>query len=727
MVQTSMLKLRQNRVSLAVGAGLCVLLIGATLLTSESWHWQGASSQSQHRLKNPTAVLPLVSLSPAERMVQLQVLAQSPPSLNRARARYLLASDLIKQNQGAKALSWLQGLEPDYPVLAPYIALRRAQAYELTGGTKALSAWQELLKRYPNQAVAAEALFVLGRTQPKYWEQAIAQFPSYPRTWEIAHNLLKQDSKQPKLLLLLAKYAYDQPGIISVLDQLVSQSATQLKSADWEAVGFAYWENQVYAKAGSAYAQVPKTPLNLYRTARGLQLGKKSEAIAAYQQLVRDFPNAKETGIGLMHLAKISNTNDALSDLNQVISRFPDQAGEALVEKAQIFEALQSPKSAAEALKLLLTHYGNSDAAAEHRWKLAQARAAVGDYQGAYVWVQPIPKLNPNSILAPRAGFWLGKWLHQLGRQRDARAAFEYVLTKFPQSYYAWRSAVILGLDVGKFTTVGQLTPQVVLPDTRPLPPAGSATLKELYQLGQDRDAWNLWQVEFQNQQMQPTVAQQFTDGLMRLAIKENLTGISQIATLEDRNTPEEQAQYRAFRQQSFYWQALYPFPFFKEIETWSQQRQLNPLLVTALIRQESGFKPDIRSNANAIGLMQLIPPTAKWVASKINLKQYNLVEPNDNIRLGTWYLDYTDQQYHNNSLLAVASYNAGAGNVAKWLRQLGKSDPDEFVEAIPFDETKNYVRQVFGNYWNYLRLYNPKTSQSVANYSTAHPALLPK
>ena len=254
--------------------------------------------------------------------------------------------------------------------------------------------------------------------------------------------------------------------------------------------------------------------------------------------------------------------------------------------------------------------------------------------------------------------------------------------------------------------------------------PAGSATLKDLYQLSQDQDALTLWQAEFPND-IQPTVAEQFTDGLMSLATGENLVGIAKISTLEDRETPQEQAEYQALSQQLTYWQARYPFPFLEEIETWSQKRQLNPLLVTSLIRQESRFEPKIRSVAGAMGLMQVMPGTAKWIAEKINLKQYNPENPNDNIQLGTWFLDYTHQQYDNNSLLAVASYNAGPNNVSKWRRNLGISDPDEFVEAIPFEETKGYVRQVFGNYWNYMRLYNPEISALVTKYSARSPSSL--
>jgi soluble lytic murein transglycosylase len=279
-----------------------------------------------------------------------------------------------------------------------------------------------------------------------------------------------------------------------------------------------------------------------------------------------------------------------------------------------------------------------------------------------------------------------------------------------------------LGLDVGNFKTLRQLNPEVVTPQRVELP-TGSAALKELYQLEQDSDAWTLWQIEFQNQE-QPTVAEQFTDGLMHLARGENLVGIATISTLEDREMPADKAAYQALSQQIAYWQARYPFPYLQLIETWSQQHKLNPLLVTALIRQESRFEPQIRSVAGAVGLMQVMPSTAEYIAEEMDLGQYNLEKPQDNIQMGTWYLNYTHNRFDNHSLLAIASYNAGWGNVSKWLARSSQKDPDEFVEAIPFEETQGYVRQVFGNYWNYLRLYNPQISQMVAKYSDLHPQL---
>ncbi len=704
---------RQNLISIATTTALCIVLGGAAVLAIKSSNPSPESTkQAQTIPANPKSqVLPLVALSAKERALQLSAIAQLPQSIDRDRARYLLASDLIAQNQGEKALSLLENLEQSYVVFAAPIALKRAQA------TNNPTQWQELLKSHANSPVAAEALFALGKTDKQYWERAIAKYPTHPRSLEVARNLLKESPSRSDLMLLIVKNAI--PADIAIADRLV-KSGAKLTSADWEAISTAYWTTKNYGKAASAYNKAPRTPLNLYRQGQSLQVSdKKPEAVAIYNQLIGYFPTAKESGLALNQLAGMAENNSAIAYYDRVIARFPKLAGAALAAKADILDR-QNRKAATQARNVLLKKYGDSEAAAEYRWKVALEKAEAQNYQEAWQWAQTIPTRNPKSILAPRAGFWVGKWAEKLGKKSEAKAAYEYVLSQFPQSYYAWRSAVNLGLNVGNFTTVRQINPQVVPPERVSLP-AGSATLKELYQLGQDRDALALWQVEFTNK-TQPTVAEQFTDGVMSLVKGDNLLGINKIATLEDRETPPEQAEYQALSQKIAYWQARYPFPYLQEIEYWAGQRQLNPLLVTALIRQESRFEPKIRSAAGAVGLMQVMPGTGAWIAEKIKLKQYNTEVPKDNILLGTWFLNYTHEQYNNNSLFAIASYNAGPNAVSKWRDRFDINDPDEFVEAIPYEETRGYVRQVFGNYWNYLRLYNPEVSKLVASYSTTHP-----
>ncbi|WP_375515279.1 transglycosylase SLT domain-containing protein [uncultured Nostoc sp.] len=725
-------KLQKKQISIIAGAALFAFLAGAMVSAPEIGKslgkWlklsQNQAEQTSEGSIAQSAVFPLISQSLPERAAKLAEIAQESRSPDRNRARYLLASDYIERTQGKKALVLLDGLDKDYPLLAPYILLKQAQAQDILGEDgKASDLRRNVLKLYPKEAATVKALYLIA--QPKQQEIAIAQFPSNPLTWEIIRKRLQENPNQPQLQLILAKYAYDQPGIVGVLDQLVKQPT--LKPEDWELIGTSYWENSQFLKAANAYIKAPKTSRNLYRTARGLQVGgkDKEKAIATYKQLVQQFPNTEEAGTALLRLAETAKTpNDGLSYLEQVISKFPKQASTALVQKAKTLQATNNQKSASQTWQLLLAKYGNSDEAAEYRWKIAQGKANAKDYVGAWQWAEPIVTNNPNSILAPRAGFWVGKWAASLGKQQESQTAYDYVISQFPYSYYAWRAATMLGLNVGNFDNVRVMNPEVITPQ-RPVPPAGSETFKELYLLGQNRDAWLQWQTEFQNK-IQPTVAEQFTEGLMRLAKGDNLIGIDKISKLEDREIPAEIAQYQTLSKQISYWQARYPFPYLREIEKWSIERKLNPLLVTALMRQESRFEPKIKSVADATGLMQVLPSTAKWIAPqiKVDFKTINLENPNDNIMLGTWYLGHTHDQYNNNSLLAIASYNAGPGNVSKWLQTQTTQDPDEFVEQIPFDETKNYVRQVFGNYWNYLRLYNPEISGVVAKYSTTHPKL---
>ncbi|MBE9010786.1 transglycosylase SLT domain-containing protein [Pseudanabaenaceae cyanobacterium LEGE 13415] len=721
---------------LASGAGAIGLIAGALLpiekLREVSQMPSGVVDSLQSINKSQSGgvgtsspvISPLVTKSANERGAALKQVAQGGSStLERDRARYLLAVDFIAQGQGDKALDQLKDLEKSYSVLAAQIGVKRAQAYEISGKQKeATETLQEVVKQYPKEPATAEALFTLGRKDSKFWDQALQQFPSHPRSVEIATTRLKQNPKQLPLMLLVARYGMDSQGYTELLDRLVSQFGNQLKPDDWEAIAFGYWENQVYDKGAIAYSRAPQTPLTAYRSARGLHLSGKTGATERYRQMVQQFPQSPEAGLALTRLADLASTpQTAIAYLDQVIQNFPDRAPAALVEKSKMLDKMNSDKTAAQMRQLVLTQYANSDAAAEMRWEYAQKSAKAGNIKLARQWAEPILTSNPTSEIAAEAGFWTGKWAQTIGNNDQAAKLFQKVLSQHPESYYAWRSASILGWNVGDFNSVRSMNPQVQKPLFRPELPAGSPALKELYQLGQDRDAWSHWHIEFQNR-VKPSIAEQFTDGVMRLGVGDNLDGIFMVGSLRDRDTAEDKAQYQELRKNIGYWQALYPFPYVEQIENWSQQRQINPMLVTALIRQESRFEPNIRSSVGAVGLMQVMPETGQYIANNIKVKEFKLADPETNIKFGTWYLDYTHDQYSNNSLLAVASYNAGPGAVAGWLSKAKTQDPDEFVESIPYSETRGYVKSVLGNYWNYLRLYNPEISQRVAQVAADHP-----
>jgi len=156
------------------------------------------------------------------------------------------------------------------------------------------------------------------------------------------------------------------------------------------------------------------------------------------------------------------------------------------------------------------------------------------------------------------------------------------------------------------------------------------------------------------------------------------------------------------------YWEALFPKPYWTDLKRFAASNGLDPFLVASLIRQESEFNPNAVSRANAVGLMQLLPKTGKNVAKEIKLKRYNasqLYTPTVNLQLGTRYFKGMVDKFGSFEY-ALAAYNAGSDRVEEWLGQGKYRDPQEFVESIPFTETREYVQAILRNANVYKQLY---------------------
>jgi soluble lytic murein transglycosylase len=157
------------------------------------------------------------------------------------------------------------------------------------------------------------------------------------------------------------------------------------------------------------------------------------------------------------------------------------------------------------------------------------------------------------------------------------------------------------------------------------------------------------------------------------------------------------------------YWEALFPKAYWSDLRKYSQLNGLDPFLVASLIRQESEFNAGAISRANAVGLMQLLPKTGKTVAKQVKLKGYNapqLYTPAVNLQLGTRYFKDMVDKYNGQFEYALAAYNAGSDRVADWLGEGHYRDPQEFVESIPFTETREYVQAILRNANVYRQLY---------------------
>jgi soluble lytic murein transglycosylase len=157
------------------------------------------------------------------------------------------------------------------------------------------------------------------------------------------------------------------------------------------------------------------------------------------------------------------------------------------------------------------------------------------------------------------------------------------------------------------------------------------------------------------------------------------------------------------------YWEALFPKAYWTDLRKYSLQNGLDPYLVASLIRQESEFNVLALSRANAVGLMQLLPKTGKTVAKQVKLKGYSapqLYTPAVNLQLGTRYFKDMVDKYNGQFEYALAAYNAGSDRVGEWLGQGHYRDPQEFVESIPFTETREYVQAILRNANVYRQLY---------------------
>jgi soluble lytic murein transglycosylase len=155
-------------------------------------------------------------------------------------------------------------------------------------------------------------------------------------------------------------------------------------------------------------------------------------------------------------------------------------------------------------------------------------------------------------------------------------------------------------------------------------------------------------------------------------------------------------------------WTLAYPEAFDEIVKNEAAAQNIDPSLIFAIMREESGFNEKIESWANATGLMQLILPTAKAMGKRVGLNKISkrdLKKPEINIKLGTAYLSYLDNMFSNPALI-ISGYNAGEGAVLKWKKERADMELDLFIENIPYSQTRGYTKRVLSTYGIYNFLY---------------------
>lgn len=298
-------------------------------------------------------------------------------------------------------------------------------------------------------------------------------------------------------------------------------------------------------------------------------------------------------------------------------------------------------------------------------------------------------KKYPTSENIPMVLFWAGKVEQRLGLLTSAANYFQKIINEYPDTYYAYRSYWLLK-GVTKSTFLAKLEHKPVVYPYRK--PSSNTILYDLMEVN-DYD-----------------MILKFTDDGFISSWVEYERGnyaTSMVLASEAMAKLKQKPAKNDLR-----WRLVYPQIFYKQVQNWSEKYNNNPALIMAIIREESHFNSEAQSSVGAIGLMQLMPSTAHDIGSNlgINFNTSYLFNPELNLRLGNVYYSSLKQILNGNDILAIAAYNGGVGSVTRWKSNLQYTDVDEFVEQIPYDETKNYVMKVFRSYWNYTRIYqDPK------------------
>lgn len=160
----------------------------------------------------------------------------------------------------------------------------------------------------------------------------------------------------------------------------------------------------------------------------------------------------------------------------------------------------------------------------------------------------------------------------------------------------------------------------------------------------------------------------------------------------------------------SMFWRTIYPIRFQEEVAKASEMYNVDPYLVYSIIQIESNFKETRTSNKGATGLMQIMPETAEWVVEQAGFAPEmldNLEDPQSNIAIGSWYLAFLERKFHRNHYAVIAAYNAGPGNVERWLIEGQWDGTYRNRSDIPFGETRHYLQRVLYYYGKYKEIYD--------------------
>jgi soluble lytic murein transglycosylase len=407
-----------------------------------------------------------------------------------------------------------------------------------------------------------------------------------------------------------------------------------------------------------------------------------------------------------------------------LVAEFPDStwAEDALNSLGTHYIVTNEDEAAAEVFREQYAKFPDGQHSERAAWKYGWWSYKTGNHAEAIRVFESAASAFPRSNYRPSYIYWAGRAHGKAGAPGERTARMRLVYADYGNSYYGRlaethlrRAGALPARDAIRHATNAQpAEPPPTLPTNQTIRQLLAAGLYDaaIDELRYAQRAWG------NSPAIEATMAWAYHQkGELRRAITLMRRAYPQHMTANGQELPDEILK------------VIFPLEYWSSIRRESAARGLDPYVIAALIAQESTFDPEIRSVANAWGLMQIVPTTGRRLARNLGVRGFStarLKDPQLNIRLGTYYFSKLVEQF-GGTFYALASYNAGESRVVRWKAERPRLDEDEFIDDIPFPETQNYVKRILGTAEDYRTLYGdvsaPASSNASRKPSTKTPA----
>jgi soluble lytic murein transglycosylase len=660
---------------------------------------------------------------------------------------YNAARCRLRRGDAAGALEWAARV-PEGSVPRAETELVRIDALRtLNRWTDALAALEGYLQQWPNGPRHAESLFKKAEAMEKIAAAAASpeappRKPSadviaiYRRVWAEAPLQAWGDRAGERLEKIAASLPPAEAAVVRART-----------AGEWVTRGMAIFDenrNQESETAFTSALSAPGLDADLEcraRFHRAQSVWKQrqrpraaplfDEAEAACARAANRDLRAKALYNGARSYAAAGNKDAALARYARVEAEHADNslADDARVRSAELASDAGDDATAAKLLAEVPVRYPKGDLLNEALWRLAFSAWRAGHDDDALHWLDENLRLVPHEEIWYAEGsalYWKGRVFERQGKKDEAKTWYERAAREYPLSVYAL-------LSLTRLKTVDPAAQKALITSLRKglhnVPPwtfparslygdAGFLRAVELARMGQGGDARREL-----NKLGLATSAEKHATSAAR-SEEEDLVWIT--ATLLDRGGVWSASHSLPRHALTSYkldypkgigeakWKLAYPRAFPALVAKNTKANQLPEALQLAIMREESAFSPRIESFANAIGLTQMLIKTAKRFANGTAVTREVLQDPAKNLEIGSRFLGFLWKHFDAAAPLAIAGYNAGEAAVDRWLGERGDLAMDEFMETIPYDETRNYTKRVLASYFTYSWLYGKQPVPAV-------------